>query len=100
MKSLWIVSVAVIMIFTAILRMDAGAAPDANHQARNAAFRDGTYLGNLAASRSESPRIASGRWSRAEDRASFTYGYQQAYEKFSADRGPWNQSAPEASVVP
>src|SRR5881394_2086402 len=100
MKSLWIVSVSVIMIFTAILRMDASAAADAKHEATNAAFRDGTYLGNLAASRGESPHLASGRWSRAEDRASFTYGYQQGYEKVSADRAKWSQSAPEASVVP
>jgi hypothetical protein len=48
----------------------------ARHQpatATNGAFRDGLYLGALAAKRGEEPRIAEGRWSSQPDRASFTY---------------------------
>ena len=56
----------------------------AKHQAAtatNGAFRDGLYLGTLAAKRGEEPRIAEGRWSSQPDRASFTAGYQQGYDQ-------------------
>jgi hypothetical protein len=61
----------------------------ANHQATmatNAAFRDGLYLGGLAAQRGEEPRIAEGRWSSQPDRASFTVGYHQGYDQLIAVR--------------
>lgn len=47
----------------------------------DAAFRDGLYLGKLNASQGRELHIASGRWSRPEDRSSFTAGYQQAYDE-------------------
>ena len=61
----------------------------ASHQAATAtdgAFRDGLYLGGLAAQRGEEPRIAEGRWSSQSDRASFTAGYQQGYDQLIAVR--------------
>ena len=44
-----------------------------------AGFRDGLYLGKLDAANGREQHIASGRWSRDEDRSSFTEGYRQAY---------------------
>ncbi len=45
------------------------------------AFRDGLYLGRLAAQRGSEPHIASGRWATDRGRASFTEGYQQGYSE-------------------
>lgn len=50
-------------------------------QIGSAAFRDGAYLGTLAARRAEAPRIAFGRWAFASDRQLFTDGYAEAYER-------------------
>ena len=55
-----------------------------SERATDAAFRDGRYLGKLAAERGESPHIAVGRWATAADRASFTAGYEQAYNEVVA----------------
>jgi hypothetical protein len=55
-------------------------------QATNAAYRDGLYLGRLAAECGAGPHLAIGRWATAEDRASFTAGYQRAYSEFPANQ--------------
>ncbi|MGH9536779.1 MAG: hypothetical protein ACRD3H_02590 [Terriglobales bacterium] len=47
---------------------------------QSAAFRDGLYLGVLAAKRGEEPHVAEGRWSNQANRISFTAGYQQGYD--------------------
>lgn len=52
----------------------------------NAAFRDGLYLGRLAAEEGSPIRIASGRWATDGDRALFAAGYQQGYREFLASR--------------
>ena len=52
----------------------------------SAAFRDGVYLGALAAKRGEEPHVAEGRWSNQADRISFTAGYQQGYDEAIAVR--------------
>ncbi len=49
-------------------------------------FRDGLYLGELAAARGSAPHIAFGRWAADKDRASFTKGYQQGYDESLAIR--------------
>jgi hypothetical protein len=51
-------------------------------QITNGAFRDGLYLGRLAAKRGAEPRIATGRWATSEDRSSFTSGYRLGYSEF------------------
>lgn len=43
------------------------------------AFRDGLYLGKLAAQRGQSLRPAIGRWSTEHDRSAFTAGYLHGY---------------------
>lgn len=47
--------------------------------ANDAAFRDGLYVGKLARSAGRPMRPPVGRWSTAQDRASFVRGYQQGY---------------------
>lgn len=49
------------------------------HQATEGAFRDGLYLGKLAAERGQPSHVCRGRWSREKDRALFAEGYQQGY---------------------
>jgi hypothetical protein len=53
---------------------------DASRDA-SAAFRDGLYLGKLAARQGNPMRVASGRWSTSDDRALFAVGYQQGYHE-------------------
>ena len=48
-------------------------------QITSAPFRDGLYLGKLAAERGGEVHISSGRWATEGDRASFTEGFQQGY---------------------
>lgn len=47
--------------------------------ATSAPFRDGLYLGKLAAKRGGESHISIGRWTTEADRASFTAGFQQGY---------------------
>ena len=54
--------------------------------ATDGAFRDGLYLGRLAAESGAESHIAIGRWATVGDRASFTAGYQQGYNEFLAGR--------------
>jgi hypothetical protein len=48
--------------------------------AADGAFRDGLYLGKLAAAGGQPPRIAIGRWNTERDRAMFSAGYQRGYD--------------------
>lgn len=62
------------------------SANDNASQATDGAFRDGLYLGKLAADRGAESHIAIGRWATAEDRASYTAGYQRGYNEVLASR--------------
>jgi hypothetical protein len=55
-------------------------------QATDGAFRDGLYLGKLAAESGAGFHVAIGRWATLEDRSSFTAGYERAYNEFLASR--------------
>jgi len=44
-------------------------------------FRDGLYLGKLAAKNGDEPRITAARWSRNEDRAAFREGYERGFSQ-------------------
>jgi hypothetical protein len=59
---------------------------DNNPVPTGAAFRDGLYLGRLAARRAEEPHISEGRWSNQADRSSFTAGYKRGYDEGIAVR--------------
>jgi hypothetical protein len=45
----------------------------------SAPYRDGLYLGKLAAERGAESHVSFGRWAREADRASFKAGFQQGY---------------------
>ena len=66
---------------------NSSAANDDNvAQITDGAFRDGLYLGKLAADGGGEPHVAVGRWATAEDRSSFTAGYQRGYSELLASR--------------
>lgn len=48
------------------------------------AFRDGVYLGTLAAKGGEAPRLSTGRWLTRADREFFADGYATAYDRMQA----------------
>jgi hypothetical protein len=60
--------------------------PDNNQVQTRAAFRDGLYLGALAAQRGEEPHVSEGRWSNQADRTLFTAGYALGYDEGIAVR--------------
>jgi hypothetical protein len=47
----------------------------------DAAFRDGSFLGQLAARNGDAPHMAFGRWATEEDRSAFREGYERGYGK-------------------
>jgi hypothetical protein len=49
--------------------------------ASDGAFRDGLYLGKLAAKSGQPVCPAIGRWSTDQDRAMFTAGYRRGYNE-------------------
>ena len=53
--------------------------------AADGAFRDGLYLGKLAAGRNQPPSAAVGRWFRERDRSMFTAGYLRGYRESMAE---------------
>jgi hypothetical protein len=82
-----------LMLFAAVIELCLGAAmihtghasnrgqisTEANH-ATSAPFRDGLYLGKLAAERGGESHISVGRWASEADRASFAAGFNQGYQ--------------------
>ena len=70
--------------------------PNANGnlaQITDGAFRDGLYLGRLAAEGGSEPHVAIGRWATAEDRSSFTAGYHRGYSELLASRAELDNRA-------
>jgi hypothetical protein len=65
---------------------NSSAANDNAAQITDGAFRDGLYLGRLAAEGGSEPHVAIGRWATAEDRSSFAAGYQRGYNELLASR--------------
>jgi hypothetical protein len=78
-------AVLAVLITVAVLRPVRGAGTKAANSANDAAFRDGAYLGRLAAEAGEAPRVALGRWGSADDRHSFASGYEEGYAKRLTD---------------
>ncbi|MGB8581116.1 MAG: hypothetical protein WCD47_09865 [Candidatus Sulfotelmatobacter sp.] len=64
-----------------------GNSSSTNLEARmqaDGAFRDGFYLGKLAAESGQARRPAVGRWSAERDRVTFTSGYLRGYDEVQA----------------
>jgi hypothetical protein len=55
-------------------------------QNTGAAFRDGLFVGRIAAERGIPPHVLTGRWATEADRASFKAGYLQGYEQTRTNR--------------
>jgi hypothetical protein len=68
-----------------------------NPQVSSAAFRDGLYMGKLAAERGDSAHIATARWATEADRTQFATAYQQSYNDISARNV--NRQADQAEVA-
>jgi hypothetical protein len=66
-------------IFAIVRNGDAASRQDTSVRKSSAAFRDGAYLGKLAAERGEAPHMALARWTSNTDRNLFAAGYDQAY---------------------
>jgi hypothetical protein len=62
--------------------MQPAPAADAQY-ATDGAFRDGLYLGKLAAQSGHVQLPAIGRWSTEQDRAMFIAGYERGYNALS-----------------
>ncbi len=62
------------------------ANPNESALLSDGAFRDGLYLGRLAAQSGDERHISVGRWATAQDRSSFSAGYEQGYSEFLASR--------------
>jgi hypothetical protein len=81
-------AIAVCLGTTAMLaNNNRNAKPNTNPEAllaADGAFRDGLYLGKLAAEQGQPLRPAVGRWSTAQDRATFTTGYRRGYRDYVA----------------
>jgi hypothetical protein len=58
--------------------------PEARYAA-DGAFRDGLYVGRLAAEAGQPLRPPIGRWSTEPDRTMFTVGYRRGYSDSLAD---------------
>lgn len=57
---------------------------DAAQTATDGAFRDGLFVGRLAASRGQASQPLIGRWSSERDRAAFAVGYERGYREFQS----------------
>jgi hypothetical protein len=75
-----------------VAKSNRSVAASTNTEARftaDGAFRDGLYLGKLAAECGQAMRPALGRWSTDQDRSMFAAGYRRGYEE---SRGTQNQA--------
>jgi hypothetical protein len=88
----YVLAIAVSLGTTALLAKskhtpNSNPSPDASLDA-DGAFRDGLYLGELAAGSGQSPRAAIGRWSTDQDRATFMAGFRRGYNETLARTEP------------
>ncbi len=79
-----VLTYAALIAVCAILAVGGDSVKPTSSAARYAAdgaFRDGFYLGKLAAVGGQPLRPALGRWSTKQDRAMFTTGYSRGYNE-------------------
>jgi hypothetical protein len=71
-----------------VAKSNRSVAASANQQAgfaANGAFRDGLFVGKLAAEGGQPLRPTVGRWSTDRDRSMFAAGYRRGYEESFAN---------------
>ena len=66
-------------------------------QDESAAYRDGLYLGKMAAERGDAAHVATARWANDSDRAQFTAGYEQAFGGAVAGESAQSDATPVAA---
>ena len=90
-------AVAVSMGTTALLANSSRVVQHTADVQRNAdgAFRDGLYLGRLAAEGGQSLRPQVGRWATERDRTAFLAGYHRGYKAAVAGNGRGGQTGSE-----
>jgi len=97
--SIYALAIAVCLGTTAMLAIsDRPVSPGTGPEARFAAdgaFRDGLYLGKLAAESGQQLRPAIGRWSTDRDRAMFTAGYRRGYNETLTSANAERAQSPE-----
>ncbi len=88
MKKLSLFTIVIALCLGAAAMIQSGRASDGRQSssaavshATSAPFRDGLYLGRLAAKRGGESHISTGRWATKADRAAFTAGFQQGYQE-------------------
>jgi len=84
MKNLSVFTIVIVLCLGAAAMIQSGRATNGWNsstieaaRATSAPFRDGLYLGKLAAARGGESHISISRWATAADRASFTAGFEQ-----------------------
>lgn len=85
-----VLSLGVAAILRVAVQQQTSLSPDANARSIDGAFRDGIFLGGLAAKRGDWPHISVGRWATDRDRMSFAAGYRRGYSEFLAARATVN----------
>jgi len=90
MKKLTLTALALLVMTTTALTFRGVNASqistaDSNN-ATKAAYRDGLFVGKLAATSGNPREVSTGRWISKEDRASYETGYQKAYGDVIASR--------------
>ncbi len=68
-------------------------------QQNSAAYRDGMYLGKLAAESGRKPHLAASRWTNASDRGAFLAGYESGYGKVGDAYTGVRQNASSADLM-
>lgn len=79
----WVLAIGMCLGTTAVLAIrypsSPAGRPSEARLALDGAYRDGLYIGKLAAENGRRSRPPIGRWSGEKDRASFRAGYEHTY---------------------
>jgi hypothetical protein len=70
---------------------------ETKQQDESAAYRDGLYLGKMAAERGDAAHVATARWASDTDRAQFAAGYEQAFGGAVAEKSAQSDATAAAA---
>ena len=84
MKAIWALALILVSGGAAIVKTQTDVAGIRNGQVTAAAYRDGAYLGRLAAENGEPAHVSIARWSTVTNRELFSAGYENAYAQQTA----------------
>src|SRR5580704_12987615 len=84
MKAIFGLALIIVSSGAAIVKTQTDGAAIRNGHLTAAAYRDGAYLGKLAAEHGDPAHVSIARWSTATNRELFSAGYQNAYAEQTA----------------